>query len=216
MIRTNSGDGHLYELAYPRFSLLNSRASFMSAVSKCAPEVFERLHDKPLKAYQESWLLRLKRKRRVDFWRDCCGVYGDLHAFDPDYTRGFSLLSGFQDRYARAVSMFFGDRGLTFPKDDHIAYYNTEIHPRLIAWLKSLEEWGRNHNLNAGWVFQWAFLKLDSYMKAQFSRSSILRSRMCSDMTFSRRFGTSLISISLSSTISGLRNSSLPAIPGAH
>ncbi len=163
MIRTNSGEGHLYELAYPRFSLLNSRISFVSAVSKCAPEVFERLHDKPLKAYQASWLLKLKRKRRVDFWRHCCGVEDDLYVLDPDYKREFSLSSGYQDRYARIIHQFFGDWGLNITKDDHIAYFNTDIQPRLKEWLKTLEEWGRDHHLKAGWMFQWAFLKLDSY-----------------------------------------------------
>jgi hypothetical protein len=73
MIRKDRGDGHLYELAYPRLSLLHARIEFINAISATAPEVFERLHADPLEAYKESGLLKLKRKQRAEFWERCYG-----------------------------------------------------------------------------------------------------------------------------------------------
>src|SRR5262249_46518368 len=73
MIRKDRGDGHLYETAYPRLSLLHARIEFINAISKVAPKVFEQLHKGPLDAYRESGLLKLRRKARAEFWESCYG-----------------------------------------------------------------------------------------------------------------------------------------------
>ncbi|MCG3145719.1 MAG: hypothetical protein HONDAALG_03370 [Gammaproteobacteria bacterium] len=200
MIKKDRGDGHLFELAYPNMSLLHARIEFVNAISKCAPEVFERLHGIPLQTYKETGLLRLKRKRRIDFWESCYGgghlVYY-FNGYAPIEKEGPYLPIGNRDQLREAheayvrdgateelrqallvpggdrrriqfhIWQFFSDFGLDYKKDKHIAYYQSEIHPKLIAWMDSLENWADANNLRVGWMLHWAFLKLDSYVDQQ-------------------------------------------------
>lgn len=159
MIKKDRGDNHYYEFAYPRYSLLHARIMFINAVSHYVPRVYAELHEKPSALYRDSGLLSLKRKRRVDFWETCSGGAG---LFIPGESRPFSL-SNSQETIKRFVYQFFPDWGLDITKDEHIDHFNKKILPGLTAWIESLDEWASKFSLQAGWMYAWAFLKLDTY-----------------------------------------------------
>ena len=151
MITKGRGDNHRYELEYPRYSLLHARIEFINAVSKCAPEVFECLHGKPLEAYQASKLLDLRGGRRMTFWRDCIC---DTDLYTKAASDGYSIARRFEMTIPRRAAAFFPDWGLDITKDTHIAHFNLHIRPALEAWLRAMEEWALNFNLQAGWMFE--------------------------------------------------------------
>lgn len=62
-----------YEYSDRSLTLLNARLEFVYAISRCAPHVFELLHDEVLAKYKESGLLLIHSTRRHMFWEEIIG-----------------------------------------------------------------------------------------------------------------------------------------------
>ncbi len=158
-----------YEPTWRHYSRLNARLEFVNAISRCVPNVFEALHDEPLKKYQESGLLKLRRSLRARFWGDCFASADPTFYLDGLVREGmiskdaWSLTGGNRNLILGHVWQFFSSFGLDPNRKEDQGYYRSDIHPRINVFFDCLELWAEDHNLKVGWMLHWAYLKLDSY-----------------------------------------------------
>jgi len=156
-----------FEFSNRSLSLLNARIEFMNAISRCAPEVYETLHDEPLAKYKASGLLSINALMRREFWQNYIGINDEDFYFNsvaPQRERFPSPLisSGGKANLKcdDALPFYFGLDGYdpqtleNFCKDEF---------PKLQIWVDSLYTWASLYFLTRGWILHWAFLKLDSY-----------------------------------------------------
>lgn len=151
--------------ATKRFKLLLARCEFIEAFGKVSPEVFEALHQEPLRLYRLTPLPKLPVWNRETFWRKTMVGNDRTWCFDG---RADNALTTFQrfttnDEHLKYHFHLFASDvlGLNFNDEPQQSLYLTEAHPQLVAWLESLKQWGETYHLKDGWLMHWAFMKLD-------------------------------------------------------